>query len=140
MITAVSDQPAAGANVQDAKIAKSAKPNFSLRSLRSLGSVSLRARLTIWYSIALLAVLSIFAAIVLWQLGRIGVRRVDRELGDIAATLANVLQDELTEMPSPVAAAQEVNRTMAVPSRAMAILDANGHVMAATWSGLSLDT
>jgi heavy metal sensor kinase len=100
----------------------------------------LRARLTVWYSIALLAVIAILSAIVLWQQERIGVRRVDRELGDIAATLANVLQDELTEMPGPAEAALEVNRTMAVPNRAMAILDDRGRVMAATWNGLSMPT
>jgi len=100
--------------------------------------LSLRARLTVWYSCALLVVLSVFAVLVLWQQGRIGIRRVDRELADIAATLANVLQDELTEMPNAAAAAAEVQRTMAVPNRALAILDARGQPLAAGWNGLSL--
>jgi two-component system OmpR family sensor kinase len=101
-------------------------------------SLSLRARLTVWYSLALLAVLSIFAITVIWQQERIGLRRVDRELEDVAATLANVLQDELTETPGPVPAAVEAHRTMAVPNRAMAILDDRGTVLAAGWNGLSL--
>jgi len=101
-------------------------------------SLSLRARLTVWYSVALLAILTVFAAVVIWQQQRIGVRRVDRELDDLAATLANVLQDELTEMPNAAAAAEEVRRTMAVQNRALAILDAEGRELAATWSGLRL--
>src|SRR5205823_4700211 len=98
----------------------------------------LRARLTVWYSVALLAILSVFAVVVVWQLERIGTRRVDRELDDLAATLANVLQDELTEMPNAAAAADEVLRTMAVKNRALAILDGQGRAMAADWNGLHL--
>jgi heavy metal sensor kinase len=103
-----------------------------------LRSLSLRARLTLWYSLALLVVSAAFGATVVWQQGRIGMRRVDRELDDLTATLANVLRDELSEMPNPVAAAEEVQRTMATSNRATAVLDAGGHVLAASWSGLTL--
>ena len=102
-----------------------------------LGSLSLRARLTIWYSLVLVTVLGLFGATVVWQQGRIGMRRVDRELDALAATLENVLRDELTEMPTPEAAAAEAQRTMSVPGRALAILDTRG-VMAADWNGLTL--
>ena len=81
----------------------------------ALRSLSLRARLTLWYSLALLIVSAAFAATVVWQQGRIGMRRLDRELDDLSATLANVLRDELSEMPNPKAAAEEVQRTMASP-------------------------
>ena len=40
-----------------------------------LGSLSLRARLTLWYSLALLAVLALFGALVVWQQGRIAISR-----------------------------------------------------------------
>jgi heavy metal sensor kinase len=103
------------------------------------GSLSLRARLTIWYSIALLAVLGVFGAAVVWQQGRIGIRRVDRELDALTATLANVLRDELAETSDATAAATEAHRTMAVPGRAMAILDPTGRVLAASWQGLAFD-
>jgi heavy metal sensor kinase len=106
---------------------------------RLVSRLSLRARLTLWYSLALLAVLGAFATIVIWQQGRIGLRRVDRELDGLTATLTNVLRDELNEMPNPSEAAAEVQRTMAVPGRALAILDASGSVLAANWSGLALD-
>src|ERR1044071_10416005 len=99
-------------------------------------SWSLRTRLTVWYSGILLAVLAAFAAVILWQQGPIGLRRLDRELTDLASTLANVLQDELTEMPNPPAAAVEVQRTMALSNRAMAILDSRGTALTAAWNGL----
>jgi len=107
-------------------------------SAGGLRSLSLRTRLTLWYSLALLVVSAAFGATVVWQQGRIGMRRVDRELDDLSATLANVLRDELSEMPNPTAAAQEVQRTMATSNRATAVLDAGGHVLAASWSGLTL--
>jgi two-component system OmpR family sensor kinase len=106
---------------------------------RLVGSMSLRARLTIWYSLALLAVLGVFATIVIWQQGRIGLRRVDRELDGLSATLTNVLRDELSEMSNPTEAAAEVQRTMAVPGRPLAIFDASGRVLAANWRGLTVD-
>ena len=98
----------------------------------------LRARLTLWYTLALLVVLCLFGADVLWQQRRIGVRRVDRELEAFTATLANVVGDELTEIPDPRSAAQEARTTVTTPGRAVAILDARGNVLAAQWSGLEL--
>jgi heavy metal sensor kinase len=92
----------------------------------------------VWYSLVVFAVLAIFAVTIVWQEGRIGLRRVDRELDDLSATLVNVLVDELGEMPTPAAAATEVNRTMAVANRALAILDERGSVLAASWNGLHL--
>jgi two-component system OmpR family sensor kinase len=100
--------------------------------------LSLRARLTWWYTIALLVVLSLFGADVLWQQGRLGLRRVDRELDGLTTTLENVVRDELTETDNPTAAAQEARTTVTAPGRAVAILDAHGHVLAARWNGLEL--
>src|SRR5262245_35394226 len=99
---------------------------------------SIRTRLTVWYSLALLVVLSASAAIVVWQQGRIGLRTVDRELDDLAATLSNVLRDELGEMPTAKAAAEEVRKTMAGPGHAVAILDDRKQVLASTWTGPTL--
>src|SRR4051794_15729705 len=105
---------------------------------RMLRSLSLRARLTAWYSLVLLAVLCLFAVIVVWQQEQIGMRRVDRELDDVTGTLANVLRDELSENANPTAAAIDAHRTMSMPGRPMAIIDADGHVLAAEWNGLSV--
>jgi two-component system, OmpR family, sensor kinase len=99
---------------------------------------SLRTRLTIWYTFALLVVLCLFGADVLWQQGRIGLRRVDRDLDAFTDTLANVVSDELHETPNAVAAAAEAQTTVTAPGRAVVILDAYGAPMAAKWSGLAL--
>jgi two-component system, OmpR family, sensor kinase len=105
---------------------------------RVVGSLSLRARLTLWYSLALLAVLGLFAAVIVWQQERIGMRRVDRELDALSGTLENVLRDELSEMPNPQQAVVEVQHTMAAPGHPIAILDDSGAVMSASWRGLTL--
>ncbi len=101
-------------------------------------TLSLRARLTLWYTLALLVVLSLFGATVLWQQRQIGVRRVDRELDALTDTLANVIRDELSENDSPPVAASEAQTTVTAPGRAVAIFDAEGRELAARWSGLTL--
>ena len=101
-------------------------------------TLSLRARLTIWYTLALLLVLCLFGANVLWQQRRIGIRRVDRELEGLTATLANVVQDELNEDDDPRTAAVEATATLNASGRALAIFDGRGRVLGARWSGLAL--
>lgn len=97
---------------------------------------SLRARLTVWYSLAVLVVLSVFGAYVLWQQERIGLRRVDRELQDLTVTLSNVVRDELAEHAPE--AEQEALSMVAAPGRALAILDERGRPLAAMWNGLTV--
>jgi len=101
-------------------------------------TLSLRVRLTIWYTLALLVVLSLFGADVLWQLGRLGLRRVDRELDTLSATLTSVVRDELNEQANATAAAEEARSTVSAPGRALAILDERGTPLAARWNGLAL--
>ena len=100
--------------------------------------LTLRARLTIGYALALLVVLCLFAGEVLWQQGRVGLLRVDRELDAFTDTVANVVRDELTETPDLASAAAEARTTVTSPERAVAILDAGGGVLAASWAGLAL--
>ena len=100
--------------------------------------LTLRARLTIGYALALLVVLCLFGGEVLWQQGRVGLLRLDRELDAFTDTVANVVRDELTEMPDLASAAAEARTTMTSPERAVAILDAGGGVLAASWAGLAL--
>lgn len=98
--------------------------------------LSLRARLTLWYTIPLLAVLFLFGLLVLSQQGRLGLRRVDRELDALTTTLGDVLRDELSEQDEPSLAAREVLDTVTAPGRALAILDGRGNVLAARLNGL----
>jgi signal transduction histidine kinase len=101
-------------------------------------ALSLRLRLTVWYTFALLVVLSLGAIVVLREQRAIGIRRVDRELDALTATLTSVVRDELKEMPNDAAAAEEARNTVAAPGRAVAILDAAGRPLAAQWDRLDL--
>jgi heavy metal sensor kinase len=101
-------------------------------------SLSLRARLTLWYTLALLVVLCLFGANVLWQQRRIGFRRVDRELEALTATLANMVQEELNEADDLVTAATEATTTVTAPGRALAIADERGRVLGAQWNHFEL--
>ena len=100
--------------------------------------LSLRSRLTLWYTVALLVVLCLFGANVLWQQRRIGFRRVDRELEALTATLANMVQEELNEQDDPVTAATEATTAVTAPGRALAIADEGGNVLGARWNHLDL--
>jgi signal transduction histidine kinase len=99
--------------------------------------LSLRFRLTVWYSLALLVTMSLGGAVVLREQDRVGIRRVDRELDAFAGTLRGVLADELTEHDDVAVAAEDARTTVTVPGRAVAILDAAGHPLAANWAGLN---
>jgi signal transduction histidine kinase len=100
--------------------------------------LSLRARLTLWYTLALVVVLCFFGADVLWVQNGIGVRRVDRELDGLTTTLANVIRGELSEHATLASAAEEAQRTVTAGGRAIAILDAQGVPLTASWNGLEL--
>jgi signal transduction histidine kinase len=101
-------------------------------------TLSLRARLTLWYTLALVVVLGLFGTDVLWVQSRIGVRRVDRELDGLTTTLANVIRGELSEHATLASAAEEAQSTVTAGGRAIAILDAQGVPLTASWNGLEL--
>ncbi len=98
----------------------------------------LRTRLTLAYIAAMLVVLGVFGGIVLWQQERIGLRRVDRELVGLTATLSNVLRDELSENPTLARAAAEARNVVTAANRAVAIVDEHGVVLASRWNGFVL--
>ena len=98
---------------------------------------SLRLRLTVWYTLALLVTLCLGAAVILREQAGVGMRRVDRELDALAGTLTGVLGDELRENPDVDEAAEEACKTVKAPGRAVAILDTSGHPLAAHWDRLS---
>jgi signal transduction histidine kinase len=100
--------------------------------------LSLRLRLTVWYSLALLVTMSLGGAVVLREQARVGMRRVDRELDAFAGTLRGVLADELMEHDDVAVAAEDARRTVTIPGRAVAILDATGHPLTADWGRLKL--
>jgi len=99
-------------------------------------TLSLRARLTTFYTVALVVALCVFSANMWWVEGRLGLRRVDRELEGLSSTVANLLRDKVGEQSSVESAARDVSRTVAVPDRAIAILDGAGRLMAASSGSL----
>jgi len=94
--------------------------------------------LTLWYTLALVIILCLFAGDVLWGQGRLGTRRLDGELDGLAATVANVIRDGLREHESAAVAAGEAQRTVALAGRAIAILDARGTPIATSGDDLQL--
>ena len=96
----------------------------------------LRTRLTLWYSCVLTAVLALFALTVTWQQGRIGLRRMDRELDGLTATVSGLLQEELAEIDPPTLAATEVVETLGGSGRYhVAILAHDGRAIATSPGG-----
>jgi hypothetical protein len=90
-------------------------------------AASLRARLTVWYTVALLIVMALGGAVVLWQAGtHRPSHAVDRQLPRLNATLANLMKDELTEDPVLATAALRRSGDDHRPGRAVAILDQSG--------------
>jgi heavy metal sensor kinase len=101
-------------------------------------TLSLRARLTIWHVLVLVGVLAFFAVDVVVMQRRIGMQRIDSELGATHTQLANMLREELRELDAPQLAAEESRNIIASAGRQMAILDADGSVLAARLDAVSL--
>ncbi len=100
--------------------------------------LSLRARLTLWYTVVLVVVLAIGAAAVVWTERRLALQRIDRQLDATAVTLANVIRSELAEHAPIDEAAGEAQHTVAAPGLAVAVTRADGRTLAASWNGLDL--
>ena len=100
--------------------------------------LSLRGRLTLWYTVALVVVLVLFGVDVLVVQARLGIRRADRELDSVHATLATVLREELRELDSPALAATEAKNAIASLGDAIVILDDSGAPLAVQLEGLTL--
>lgn len=98
----------------------------------------MRARLAVTYAVVLLAALSLTSVAVLWQQERIGVRRVDRELETLAATLANSVRDESRESRDQEHVAEEAQELVACASHSVAIFNAQGTLLAARWNSLRM--
>ena len=101
-------------------------------------TLSLRARLTLWYTLALLVMLLLFGINVLVEQKRLGIRRTDRELDSVHVTLANVLREELRELDSPALAATEARNAIGSLGDAIAILDRSGAPLAAQLDRVTL--
>ena len=101
-------------------------------------TLSLRARLTLWYTITLVLVLTLFGTDVLIEQKRLGIRRTDQELESVNATLANIFREELRELDTPDVAAREAKDAMRSLGDDVVILDASGRALATQLDRLTL--
>ncbi len=93
--------------------------------------VSLRARLTAWYSLLLVLTLAVFSAAVLWLHWELLLEQFDEGLRSVTATAGNVVDEELNETDLPSAAAEMV-AVVRVPDGRVQVLDASGKPIAPT--------
>ena len=101
-------------------------------------TMSLRARLTLWYTLALVIALCLFAGYVLYGQRRLGLARLDRQLDSLSSTVANVIRGELLEHASPTSAVGEARRAVTLAGSTFAVLDADGAPIGAGWDDLQL--
>src|SRR5437867_337613 len=106
--------------------------------MMSMPTLSLRARLTVWYTLAVVVALCLFAGYVLYGQRRLGLARVDRELDGLSATVANVIRAELHEQASPAEAVEEARRAVTLTGRAFVILDQDGAAIGSSLNDLPL--
>jgi len=98
-------------------------------------SLSLRLRLTVWYSVALVAGIALFAGDVVWSQRRVGTRRVDRELADLTSKVATVVDSTVRSRDDAnlVGAIEDTLDAMTLPGNAVAVFDQSGALLASRW-------
>lgn len=89
-------------------------------------AMSLRTRLTLWYSALLLLALVLFSATVLWVHWRLLVREADASLNALGIAAANVVAEELGEGATLEQAGREMASVVPHGDHAVALLDAGG--------------
>ena len=85
-----------------------------------------------WFcSVVVLLAVAAFGLGVWWLQGRLGLRRVDRDLERLSTTVAGVMGNELAEDPADaVAAAEEASRTVAAAGQSAVVFDESGRRLA----------
>lgn len=96
-------------------------------------ALTIRSRLTLWYSTVLLVVLVLFGAWVYAAELHLRVEHLDRELRRAGTVAAAAVADELDEGASLPDAAPEAYKDLVVPGRMLAIHDAAGIPLAGGW-------
>jgi two-component system, OmpR family, sensor kinase len=97
-------------------------------------TLSIRARLTIWYTIVLCVVLVASGYALLLAQSQISLRRLDAELARIGHTVGSVMENELDETHDPAAAAEDTRHGIVVPGWTVAIASDAGQLLAGTWN------
>jgi heavy metal sensor kinase len=98
-------------------------------------TISIRARLTLWYIAVLTLVLVAFSAGVFWLQARFTRAQFDDDLAALAKAVGAGLRAEFAERHDLARAAEETRENFNVPNRTIAILDGDGRPLAARWHG-----
>jgi two-component system, OmpR family, sensor kinase len=88
--------------------------------------LSLRTRLTAWYSLLLVLTIAVFSTAVLWLHWQLLLEQLDDGLRSISATANNVVEEELDDREDLSDAASEVAEVVRSGDGAVQILDASG--------------
>lgn len=88
--------------------------------------LSLRARLTAWYSVLVLLALAAFTAAVLWINWRLMLEAFDETLGGVSVTADNLLREEVGELHDLRSAAEEMTEVVHQADIAVAVFDERG--------------
>src|SRR5258705_3641118 len=89
-------------------------------------ALSLRARLTAWYSVSLVLTVAVFSAAVLWLNWRLLLEQFDDGLASISLTASNVVEEELAELHDLSLAAADMAAVVRPPDYVVQVLDASG--------------
>jgi heavy metal sensor kinase len=89
-------------------------------------ALSLRARLTAWYSVLLVLTVAVFSAAVLWLHWRLLLEQFDESLTSIGVTANNVVAAELDELKDLDHAATEMAAVVRPTDYLVQVLDASG--------------
>jgi heavy metal sensor kinase len=89
-------------------------------------ALSLRSRLTLWYSGLLLLAIALFSATVLSLYWRLALEQSDDALEALSATAANVVVAELAEHATLAEAAREMESVVRHPDYVVAVIDPAG--------------
>lgn len=96
---------------------------------------TIRERLTLWYTSLVAVLLVAFSAGVVAVQSRLSRSQFDAELDNIVQTVGSVLREELDRSHDLARAAAETRKSVDIPSRTVAVLDASGRPLAAHWHG-----
>lgn len=98
---------------------------------------SIRTRLTVWYLSVVIAVLVTGAVTASIAQGRLGIARLDEDLGRTMATLQGVMRTEFGEGLTLQGAADEASIEVVAPGRSLAVVSPDGQLLA-LW-GVAID-
>jgi heavy metal sensor kinase len=91
--------------------------------------LSIRARLTLWYSSIVVVVLIVGGAVGAYVQREQAMRRLDDDLARTMATLEGVMRTEFAERQTLEGAAEEASREVVVPGRTMVVARTDGTVL-----------